>query len=185
ISFLLDQKNTPIKIKDYDSLKNAFQQNRTKIEDFYKGNFVQNYLDLFYDQLSNEEKICQKIISSALFKSLFPNIELFRKTTSFCISFPILSIQKPVLFSCEVTYDHQEENVVYTIIKGKSIENELLKDTISEHDSQHNTILNSMKSELLLVYITDKKDKKLQKCKLALKTYHHGAVYSSYQLIIE
>lgn len=83
ISFLVDEKNTPIKIKDYDSLKNAFQLNRTKIEDFYKGNFVENYLDLFYDQLSNEQKICQKIISSALFKSLFPDVKWFRKTDSF------------------------------------------------------------------------------------------------------
>ena len=184
IELILDEKGVFKRIENTENILNRLKQNNSIIEESFEGEITANYLDKITYNLTQSSYLFHSFESSLLFQTLFLNKRIFL-SEAFKKYFFLVPNSFGILCECEVVYNHDYDDFVQTIIKGKSIENYTLEEVLNGVKNDETEKDSSFYATIYFEYKTDKKNKQLLWAKGEFILFEDEEFYKKFQLILE
>ncbi|RKE75484.1 LysM peptidoglycan-binding domain-containing protein [Chryseobacterium sp. AG363] len=182
IPFIISPDGKISSFANHKTLVQKFKDNQTAIRDFFTGAPSKAYIDLFYENISNEKYFLKKISSTLLNKVLFPDINWFSRKSSWVERFKIYPNSFPLKFDFNAEYFHENIEYVETVIKGIIAENcslqELIKGSRFENEKQEDSINASIE----IHYFTNKFTKQLAEASATICICHRNELFYKHYL---
>ncbi|SMO96189.1 hypothetical protein SAMN06265171_11630 [Chryseobacterium rhizoplanae] len=185
IPFIISPDGKISLFADHKTLVQKFKDNQTAIRDFFTGAPSKAYIDLFYENISNEKYFLKQISSTLLNKILFPNMNWFSRKSRWVECFKIYHNSFPLKFDFNAEYFHENIEYVETVIKGIIAENcslqELIKGSRFENEKQEENI----NASIYIHYFTDKLTKQLVEVSASVLICHRNELFYKHDLNIK
>lgn len=161
LPILISDSGKMLGIHHHKHLVEKFEKKRNDIEIFFISDASNRYLDLFYENLSDEDFFFNHLKSTLLYQTIFPDMKWFRKNKNWTESFFIHQNSFPVTCSFEVDYYHSDDNIEISI-DGEISESISLQEVILGKKNEA-TPERSVEGKINFRYVISKKDKSLLK----------------------
>ena len=176
ISFIVPFQGKVSGIFDFENLKDKFKKNRPDLEEFFIGEVYRSYLDKFQGSLESRDHILKQFASSLLYQVLFPKMEWFHKFDSWTEGFYFLQNSFLVKCSMLAEYNHEETEVVETLLRGH------IKDAFSLQEILRGKSFDQEPEELAdgeieVRYVTNKKTKKMLEAEASVTFRNDDELY--------
>ncbi|WDF45924.1 hypothetical protein PQ459_13550 [Chryseobacterium sp. KACC 21268] len=160
ISFTIPVQGKISGFFEFENLRKRFSEKRVHLEDFFVGEVYQAYFKRFFENLEKKDYTLKMFTSCLLYQLLFPKMDWFYKSGQWTEQFYLLPNSMFINCSTSARYNHEDENIVVTKLKG------MIKDLFSLQDILRGQSFDNYSQELAdgeinLIYKTDKKTKKM------------------------
>lgn len=182
LPFLLSDNGKMLGIHYHKHIVEKFEKKRSDIEISFMSDISNQYLDLFYENLSNETFFFNQLKSNLLYQTIFPNMEWFHKNNSWVEPFYIQQNSFPMVCTFEADYHHGDENIEVSI-QGWTSELVTLQEVLLDKKNEETTH-NPMKGKITLRYVIRKKDKTLLKAESTIMLFYGDELYESHRIEI-
>lgn len=183
ISFLIPAQGKIKGFYDHKSLIKKFESKRSDLEDFFVGEVATSYFDKFHVCITNEAYLLKVFSSTLLYQVLFPEMDWFRRKKEWQENFYFISNSFSLKCTFEIEYNHDNPDVVETIIHGDSIDDcslqELIKGNRFEEMREE-----KVSGKIQIKYITDKITKQLLHTDAEVTLWHEDEMYSKHILTL-
>ncbi|MCP1298247.1 LysM peptidoglycan-binding domain-containing protein [Chryseobacterium sp. S0630] len=182
IPFIISPHGKISSFAGHKTLVQNFKDNQTAIRDFFTGAPSKAYIDLFYENISNEKYFLKQISSTLLNEVLFPDINWFSRKSSWVERFKIYHNSFSLKFDFNAEYFHENIEYVETVIKGIIAENcslhELIKGSRFENEKQEDSINTSIE----IHYFTNKFTKQLAEASATICICNRNELFYKHHL---
>lgn len=176
ISFVISSYGMISDIYHFEELSKRFERKRLELEEFFIGKVYHTYLEKFWLNLQHKNSFIEKLSSSLLYQTLFPQMELFHKTNNWTQEFYLSQNSFPVKCSMNVEYNYEDPEFLQTLLLGRINDTvslqEILRGKSIEDPSQ-----NHADGQIAFRYITDKKTKTLNHADASVKFMNDDELY--------
>lgn len=182
ISYALSQNGTLRSCLDGKHLIEKFKSERAFLEEFFIGKISKIYLDLFAENISDENYFFSQIQSGLLYQTLFPDLEWFHKCSAWIKKFYIYSHTFPLKFTCQTEYIFNHSHFIEIKLTGTLSEDcslrELLRGIRLENEDPDDYI----RAEIQMQYSIHKKNRQLHEVKSSVCIWHQNKLFRKHEL---
>lgn len=172
LSILLSENGTMLRLHHHKNLVEKFEKNRNKLEDFFTGYSSNQYLNLFYKNISDENYFFYQLKSNLLYQTIFPDMKWFHKDKSWVQPFYIQQNSFPSDCIFHADYLHLDENIEINI-QGLTSE-KITSQEIVLGKKMDDITNRPMKGKINLRYVIRKKDKMLLKAETTISLLYEN-----------
>ncbi|WBV59853.1 LysM peptidoglycan-binding domain-containing protein [Chryseobacterium camelliae] len=185
VPFIISGNGILQEIFEPQKVLKKFKNKRCDIEDFFSGEIPKKYLDLFEENLSNENYLFKHLTSTLLYQVLFPKMDWFHKTLVWTEAFTVY----PNSFSvhCEFETEHYINNdsqTIKTTVKGNINDHCTLLEVIKSRRFNDSVSDDRIKGEIYIEYTTSTKSKQLSEAQAVITLWQQEELYFKHHLSI-
>ncbi|WP_426276137.1 hypothetical protein ACN9MN_14780 [Chryseobacterium sp. S-02] len=181
ISFILSEGKISA-LANHKSLVQKFKDKKSELKDFFIGDVANSYIDLFSDNISNEDYFLRQMQCTLVYKILFPDINWFHKKTEWKEKFAIYYNSFPLEFNFKTEYFYENPEYIETVLTGKISENCSFQELIKGSRIRDENDVNKLKANIHLYYFTNKITRQLSEIKLEINIWYKDKLFHKHKL---